>query len=313
MSRRAAGKGHAARTVSRGLRGAAADGRRSPRGPCHSGTVEPETLPEIPVDLPFTHVVGVSDAQRTLHVQGDQAAVFPLASVSKPISALGALVAVSRGLLDLDEPAGPPGATVRHLLAHTAGYPFEGEETVGGVGARRIYSNSGFDVLAAHLEDATGRDLTDWLEETVISALDLVDLEVDGSAAAGFRGSVRDLLAIGRELLAPTLIPEELWREATSVQFPGLDGILPGYGRQRPNDWGLGFEIRDGKDPHWTGSASSPRTFGHFGQAGTFLWVDPEAGLTAAFLGAEPFGPAHVEAWPGLTDALLARFGGAAR
>ena len=282
-------------------------------GPCNSGLVDAETLPEIPVDLPFTHVVGVSDAQRTLHVQGDQAAVFPLASVSKPISALGALVAVSRGLLDLDEPAGPPGATVRHLLAHTAGYPFEGEETVGGVGARRIYSNTGFDVLAAHLEDATGRDLADWLEETVISALDLVDLEVDGSAAAGFRGSVRDLLAIGRELLEPTLIPEELWREATSVQFPGLDGILPGYGRQRPNDWGLGFEIRDGKDPHWTGSASSPRTFGHFGQAGSFLWVDPEAGLTAAFLGAEPFGPAHVEAWPGLTDALLARFGGAAR
>ena len=63
--------------------------------------------------------------------------------------------------------------------------------------------------------------------------------------------------------------------EATDVQFPGLSGVLPGFGSQRPNDWGLGFEIRDGKTPHWTGSANSGRTFGHFGQSGTFLWVDP--------------------------------------
>ncbi|WP_316249061.1 serine hydrolase domain-containing protein [Brachybacterium sp. Z12] len=178
----------------------------------------------------------------------------------------------------------------------------------GGVGTRRIYSNTGFEVLAAHLEDATGYDYDDWMEQTVVQGLDLVDLEVAGSPAAGYRGSIRDLLAVGRELLAPTLIPEELWREATGVQFPGLAGILPGYGRQKPNDWGLGFEIRGQKDPHWTGANSSPQTFGHFGQAGSFLWVDPAAGLTAAFLGEKPFGPDHVKIWPGLTDAILERF-----
>ena len=32
------------------------------------------------------------------------------------------------------------------------------------------------------------------------------------------------------------------------------------------------------KPPHWTGARNSPRTFGHFGSAGTatFLWIDPE-------------------------------------
>src|SRR5699024_12807065 len=119
-----------------------------------------------------------------------------------------------------------------------------------------------------------------------------------------------DLLASGRQLLTPPLLPAEPHGEMTAVQYPGLSGLLPGYGRQKPNDWGLGVEIRDGKDPHWTGAHSSPRTFGHFGQAGSFLWVDPEAGLAAAFLGERRFGPDHVRIWPGITDAILERFAG---
>ncbi|WP_414644428.1 serine hydrolase domain-containing protein [Brachybacterium sp.] len=270
-----------------------------------------QTPPEIPVDVDFAHALGVTDAEGTVHTQGEPDRVRDLASVSKPLTALAVLIAVDRGLVDLDEPAGPEGATVRHLLAHTAGYAFDGDETVGAVGARRIYSNTGFEVLAAHVEEATGFDFPDWLEQTVVAGLDLADLEVTGSPAAGYRGSIRDLLAVGRELLAPALIPEDLWREARTVQFPGLAGILPGYGRQKPNDWGMGVEIRGGKDPHWTGTRSSAETFGHFGQSGSFLWVDPEAGLAAAFLGEERFGPEHVRVWPGLTDAVLERFGSA--
>src|SRR5699024_11529141 len=82
--------------------------------------------------------------------------------------------------------------------------------TVGAVGARRIYSNTGFEVLAAHVEDATGEDFPDRMEQTVVAGLDLVDDDLVGSAAAGYRGSVRDLLAVGRALLAPTLTPEQL-------------------------------------------------------------------------------------------------------
>lgn len=273
-------------------------------------TVSAQPPSEIPLDIDFAHAVGLSDAERTLYVQGDEARTWDLASVSKPLTALGVLVAVARGLVDLDEPAGPEGATVRHLLAHTAGYAFDGQDVVGAPGARRIYSNTGFEVLAAHVEGATGYDFADWMEQRVVQELALTDVEITGSPAAGYRGSLRDLLAVGRELLTPTLIPPELWREATGVQFPGLAGILPGYGRQKPNDWGLGVEIRGTKSPHWTGKHSAPETFGHFGQSGSFLWVDPTTSLTAAFLGEQPFGPDHVRIWPGLTDELLARFAG---
>ena len=90
------------------------------------------------------------------------------------------------------------------------------------------------------------------------------------------------------------------------MQFPGLTGVLPGFGRMEPNDWGLGFELRDGKHPHWTGSRNSPATFGHFGRSGTFLWVDPERRVALGVLTDEPFGDWAVAAWPALSDAVLA-------
>ena len=91
--------------------------------------------------------------------------------------------------------------------------------------------------------------------------------------------------------------------EATTVQFPGLDGVLPGYGVQRPNDWGLGFEIRDSKSPHWTGARNSAATYGHFGQSGSFIWADPEltwhwwcsrTAISATWA---------LEIWPAISDA----------
>ena len=60
--------------------------------------------------------------------------------------------------------------------------------------------------------------------------------------------------------------------------FPGLDGVLPDFGRFSPLDWGLGVELKGAKEGHWSGSLTSPRTFGHFGGSGTFLWVDPDRG-----------------------------------
>jgi CubicO group peptidase (beta-lactamase class C family) len=87
-------------------------------------------------------------------------------------------------------------------------------------------------------------------------------------------------------------------------------GVLPGFGRQEPNDWGLGFELRDRKSPHWTGDRNSERTFGHFGRSGTFLWVDPELGVALACLTDLTFGEWAVEAWPALSDAVLAELAG---
>ncbi|WP_205739563.1 serine hydrolase [Georgenia sp. SYP-B2076] len=257
-------------------------------------------------DLDFPVGVVVTDADDVVTTYGDTTTTFRWASVTKLVSAMASLVAVQRGLVDLDAPAGPPGSTVRHLFAHASGVPFDSGAVLSAPGKRRIYSNRGIELLAEHVEEQVGTDFTSWAEETVIDPLGLSTVLLEGSPAHAATGSTEDLARLGRELLAPTLLGPELFQEATSVVFPGLSGVLPGFGRQQHNDWGLGFEIRDHKSPHWTGSSSSPRTFGHFGQAGSFLWVDPDARLAAAFLGAKRFGEWAAAAWPQLTDAILA-------
>jgi CubicO group peptidase (beta-lactamase class C family) len=105
--------------------------------------------------------------------------------------------------------------------------------------------------------------------------------------------------------MQPTLFSPDTVERASTVAFPGLSGVLPGFGRQVNNDWGLGVEIRDTKEPHWTGSLNSPRTFGHFGQSGAFLWVDPVHTIAAASVADRPFGPWAARAWPELADAIL--------
>jgi CubicO group peptidase (beta-lactamase class C family) len=238
--------------------------------------------------------------------RGDGARVFRWASVTKLLTAMAVLVAAEEGVVDLDEPAGPPGATVRHLLAHASGLPFEGEQPIARPGQRRIYSNTGYERLAEFLAGRAEMSFADYLAGAVFEPLALSGATFDGSPAAGLHGPLADLLAFARELVAPTLVAPETLAEATTVAFPGLVGVLPDYGRFEPLDWGLGFELRDAKDPHWTGSRNSPRTFGHFGGSGSFLWVDPEAGAACAALSDLEFGPWAKEAWPALSDAVLA-------
>ena len=251
--------------------------------------------------------VAVIGPTGVLASRGDTTAVFRWASVTKMITALTALLATERGLLTLDEPAGPPGSTVRHLLAHASGLAWDSPAPLSRPGERRIYSNSGFAALAAHLEARAEMPFARYLDEAVLTPLSL-GATFDGDAAAGLAGTLGDVLRFGQELLAPTVVAPETLAEATSVQFPGLDGVLPGFGRQTPNDWGLGFELRDAKSPHWTGSLNSPATFGHFGSkpgTATFLWVDPERELACAALADESFGDWARKAWPRLSDAVL--------
>ncbi len=226
------------------------------------------------------------------------------ASVTKLATALATLIAAEEGILDLDEPAGPEGSTVRHLLAHASGLPFEGEAPIAKPGRRRIYSNTGFERLAEHLAHAAEMPFADYLRAAVFAPLG-ANAELVGSAAAGVHGSLDDLLLLAQELQQPMLVAAETFAEATSVQFPGLGGVLPGFGRWDPNDWGLGFELRDEKEPHWTGRRNSPRTFGHFGGSGTFLWVDPAADLACTLLTDREFDDWALDAWPKLSDDVL--------
>ena len=249
--------------------------------------------------------VGVTRPDAGIATIGSTEDVFRWASVTKPVTGLAALVAVEEGVVDLDEPAGPPGSTVRHLLAHASGLPMNDGPPIAEPGRRRIYSNPGFEALAAKISERAEIPFAEYLSDAVLRPLAL-GAELAASPAWGMRGSLDDLLRFARELLAPTVVAAETLREATDVAFPGLVGVLPGFGRMSPNDWGLGFELRNGKHPHWTGERNSPRTFGHFGASGTFLWVDPDARLACACLTDREFDEWAKEAWPRLSDAVLA-------
>ena len=242
---------------------------------------------------------------------GDTSRRFRWASVTKLVTALATLVALEEGTLELDAPAGPPGSTVRHLLAHASGMPFEGDALMGRPGERRVYSNPGFNALGAELEQAAGMPFHEYVQSAVFDplAMDASSLRLDeehGVPAAGGYGLLGDAVSLARELMQPTLIAAETLTEAATVTFPGLDGIVPGFGRQTPCDWGLGFEIRSHKSPHWTGAQNSPRTYGHFGGSGTFLWVDPDAGCALVCLTNRAFDTWAKEAWPPFADAVLA-------
>ena len=227
------------------------------------------------------------------------------ASVTKLTTALAVLVAAEEGVVDLDAPAGPPGSTVRHLLAHASGLPFKGEAPIAKPGQRRIYSNTGFERLAELLAEAAEMPFAEYLAQAVFEPIG-ARATLRGSPAADVHGTLDDMLRLAQELLEPKVVAPETLAEATSVQFPGLGGVLPGFGRWEPNDWGLGFELKDAKSPHWTGSRNSPRTFGHFGGSGTFLWVDPDRRLACACLTDREFDDWALEAWPRLSDAVLA-------
>jgi CubicO group peptidase (beta-lactamase class C family) len=254
--------------------------------------------------------VAVVGTGSVLASRGDAERVFAWASVTKLLTALAALVAVEEGAVDLDQPAGQPDSTLRHLLSHASGLAPDAAMPIAKPGQRRIYSNAGFEVLAEEIAKGAEMPFADYLRQAVLDPLRL-RAGLEGSPASGASGTLDDLIALGRELLAPTLVAGETLAEATAVAYPGLVGVLPGFGRMEPNDWGLGFELRDGKRPHWTGEHNSPRTFGHFGQSGDFLWVDPEAGLACACLTDAGFGDWAKEAWPRLSDAVLAGTGAA--
>ncbi|MGH2652861.1 MAG: serine hydrolase domain-containing protein [Actinomycetota bacterium] len=251
---------------------------------------------------------GVTDPERTLGLVGDPERVTRIASVGKLLVGMAALVAVEEGTIDLDEPAGPEGSAVRHLLAHASGLAFDGEAILAPAGRRRIYSNTGIERFADHLAARAGMPFEEYLRLGVLEPLGMGRTELRGSPAHAVWSTVSDLLAFCRELLRPSLISPATLAEATRPQLADLAGVLPDIGRFDPNPWGLTFEIRDHKQPHWTGRRNSPATFGHFGGTGTFLWVDPEAGLATVVLTDRDFGPWALEAWPRFSDAVLERY-----
>ncbi len=253
---------------------------------------------------------GVVDASGTTIVIGDRQRRFEVASLTKPVVALALLVAVEERSLDLDEPfpGAHSGCTLRHLLAHTGGYPFDTDHPLAPPGSTRIYSNTGFEIIAAGLTAQTGIDIGTYLREAVLEPLHMVQTDLRGSPGGGLVSSLDDLLGFLHEVLTPTLIDSTTRDEALRPQWPDLAGIVPGVGRFEPCPWGLGFEIAGDKAPHWTGRRRSTRTAGHFGAGGSMMWVDPAREIGLIALSDRAFGTwaaEAVRAWAELSDAII--------
>jgi CubicO group peptidase (beta-lactamase class C family) len=240
---------------------------------------------------------------------GDTAHRFRLASLTKPLTAWATLVAVEEGVVALEQPIGQPGCTLRHLLAHAGGYPFMGVEPIAGPARTRIYSNTGYEMIAATVAGAAEMPFAEYLEAAVFAPLGMEGARLHGSAAHAAWASVDDVVRFLVEAQRPTLLHADTAADAVRAQWPGLAGIVPDVGRFDPCPWGLGFEIRGDKSPHWTGRHNSAPTYGHFGGAGTMMWIDPQAGCALVALTDRPFDewkPEALRRWPELSDAVVA-------
>jgi len=240
----------------------------------------------------------------TVAEQGSPDLVFELASVTKILTALTCWIAVEEGTVSWTDEVGPPGATFADLLSHSSGMSPDSQNALAAPRTRRIYSNAGFEAAAGAVQAAAGMPFATYFKEAVRDPLGLATTELYGSPAYGGRSTLGDLLAVARELLEPTLIDATTLALVTAPAQPNLDGVLPGYGAQRPNPWGLGVEIKGSKSPHWTGATHPATTFGHFGRTGTLLWVDPSVDAAGVVLGDHDFGPWAVKVWPAANDAL---------
>jgi CubicO group peptidase (beta-lactamase class C family) len=260
-------------------------------------------------DWPVDRVAALALVRGRAFGHGDLDAPFALASVTKLLTATAVLVAVEEGSLALDQPAGPPGATIADLLAHSSGLSPDLDRVIAAPRTRRIYSNQGYEVLGGLLAEATGFAAHAYIAEAVAAALDAPGLEVSGSPAHGATGTVAGLATLVAEWRHPRILSAATSAAMREPWCPDLAGVVPGFGAQSANPWGLGPEVRGTKAPHWTGAHNDPSTFGHFGRAGGFVWFDPAADVGLIVLTDREFGPWATPRWPALADAVLAAAG----
>ena len=264
----------------------------------------------MPLDLidtwPVNHAAAAFvAADGSITTAGDIDHVFELASVTKLITALAVLVAVEEGSVALDQVATDAEATIADLLSHTSGMAPDSTDQLAAPRTRRVYSTAGYDRLGEVVAEQSGIAFPTYLSEGVLLPLGMASTDLHGSPGADATSTVRDMITLASAWRGAAIVHETTLSRATIPVLPELGGVLPGFGRFERNLWGLGPEIRGDKLPHWTGSRNSTATYGHFGRAGTMMWIDPVAGCTLIALTDEPFGAWAASHWPLLSDAAL--------
>ena len=217
-------------------------------------------------------------------------------------------------------------------------------EPVAPPATRRIYSNEGYAVLGELLTTATGIPHGRYVQESVFEPLAMDAhlglpeseygraLEVRepglsrpgvalfnsrqwrrrGTAAGGAFATLEAYARFATMLVrrgAP-LLARETFEEMAAVQFPGIAGGIESFQTWDVADWSLGCDVRDHKQPHWTGSRTSPSTLSHFGASGTVFMSDYEAGVGLVALanrGTYSGWPMRSGHWQDLCDSLYER------
>lgn len=235
----------------------------------------------------------VDGAWTTVLSQGDLSEVRPWASVSKIVVGLAAGIEFDEGRRHPDDRAGPPGATVAHLLSHASGLGFEEADRARDVGTRRVYSNYGIDLAA---QACSPGPVAPWLTRRVFEPLAMHTSQLRGRPCADVWGSTADMAKLATQWLAPTVWSRGQRDRSVTPFLPALAGIVPGFGRFDPCPWGLGPELR-GTKQHWMGDWPES-SYGHFGQSGSLLLLDPTSDLALVATSSVPFGAWAVELWP---------------
>jgi CubicO group peptidase (beta-lactamase class C family) len=206
------------------------------------------------------------------------------------------------------------------------------------------YSNPGFGIAARVLGQATGRQVHAYIEREILEPLALTNVAVRSGTApdhhiahvddasnaesdvesynsdywrstgipwGGFFGSPTDLARFAASFFESQQSPVSAGSRAEMVidQTGGAPGGVNSLGvHWKRGAWGLGWEVAADKRQHWTGTLRSPRTFCHWGQAGTLLWADPDRELVLAVFANRsvrqpwPLKPAR---WLQLSDAVV--------
>lgn len=242
---------------------------------------------------------------------------YRLASITKLLTTYVVADAVIAGFINfedivLSEKLKSQDVTFRDLLSHSSGIrpeplePYERHQ-------KRIYTNEAFDLAGDSLikklgKDFIGTSIGDLFEDGLGSFLGS-SFQFAGSCSASASGTLDDLILLMGELRRPTYLDVVTQKNLTTPYLPELEGILPGWGNYRQNTFGIGFEVKGNKQPHWTGSISSTKTFGHFGQSGAFIFHDPVHNVSACCLTNQDFSVWAKEEFPKLSNAIYKNCG----
>lgn len=272
------------------------------------------------------------EAAGQLDLPVTESTIWPLASVTKPVSAAAIMRLVERGELLLEtfvqsicpefEGEGKERVRLWHLLTHTSGLP--GTLTARGPfapplryapGEQFNYSDNGFTIAGIMAERVTGLRFGDIVQREVLTPLGMLDASMfppedwwpriaavigdsaegretaemfnsaeyrrRGAPAGGLFATVRGIVPFLRAFLQQGVAQGRPWLRRETVaammrpQVSGIPGRVGVLYEWPAVEWGLGWDVKGSKTPHWSGTLTSPQTISHEGYAGTLVWADP--------------------------------------